>query len=74
MRACVRACQGNGGARIVGQRKWVAKQRSEEYGGILFSPESFAAFKEQAAMYGVDLPEMKELEVASSQVKVAGKL
>lgn len=83
VRACaraylpVRACvlqQGNGSARIVGQRKWVAKQRSEQYGGILFAPESVAAFKEQAAKYGVDLPAMEELEVAKSKVAVAGKL
>lgn len=72
--SCRCTSQGNGDARIVGQRKWVAKQRSEQYGGILFAPESVAAFKEQAETYGVELPEMQEVEVAASQVTVAGKL
>ena len=72
--SCGCTSQGNGDARIVGQRKWVAKQRSEEYGGILFAPESDVAFKEQAARYGVELPAMEELEVTASKVAVAGKL
>ena len=39
--------QGNGTARIVGQRKYAAKQRSEEHGGsLLFAPESKEAFEE----------------------------
>ena len=27
----------NGSARLVGQRKWQAKQRSEQHGGLLFA-------------------------------------
>jgi hypothetical protein len=52
----------------------LAKQRSEELGGLLFAPESRVAFEEQAAAYGVALPDMAEVDVAVSDVVVAGKL
>jgi hypothetical protein len=64
----------NGTARIVGERKFVAKQRSEEHGGLLFAQESIAAFQEEAAARGVAFPAAKEMEVAMKPIAVAGKL
>ena len=40
--------KGNGSARVVGQRKWDAKQRSVAHGGgLLFAPESIASFEQE---------------------------
>ena len=63
----------NGGARIVGLRKWLAKQRSGHYGGLLFAPESIEAFHVEAAARGIDFPDVREMEIPIEQVVVAGK-
>jgi LDH2 family malate/lactate/ureidoglycolate dehydrogenase len=64
----------NGQSRIVGLRKWQAKQRSDHYGGLLFSPESIAAFRAEASTQGIVFPEdCKEIEVSIEQIAVAGK-
>jgi LDH2 family malate/lactate/ureidoglycolate dehydrogenase len=65
---------GNGSSRIVGLRKWQAKQRSDHYGGLLFAPESIVAFREEADARGIAFPDgAKEIEVSVEQVAVAGK-
>lgn len=65
----------NGSSRIVGQRKWAAKQRSEAHGGdLLFAPESIVAFEAQSELYGVEMPPHTELELTASGVSVAAKL
>lgn len=65
---------GNGSSRIVGLRKWQAKQRSDHYGGLLFAPESIVAFQEEADARGIAFPEgAKEIEVSVEQIAVAGK-
>lgn len=64
----------NGSSRIVGLRKWQAKQRSDHYGGLLFAPESIAAFREEADARGIAFPDgAKEIEVSVEQISVAGK-
>jgi LDH2 family malate/lactate/ureidoglycolate dehydrogenase len=64
----------NGSARMVGLRKWQAKQRSDHYGGLLFAPESIVAFKEEAAARGIAFPDrVSEIEVSVEQIAVAGK-
>ena len=64
----------NGTSRIVGLRKWQAKQRSDHYGGLLFAPESIEAFRNEATAQGVAFPEgVSEIEVPVEQVAVAGK-
>merc|ERR1712228_203156 len=63
----------NGSARIVGERKWRAKQRSEQHGGLLFSQGSIAAFQEEAAARNVPFPTVKVVEVSMKQIAVAGK-
>ena len=64
----------NGSSRLVGQRKWEAKQRSELHGGLLFAPESIAAFEEEAQKWGVPFPAVTELDVRVNSIAVAGKL
>ena len=64
----------NGSARMVGLRKWQAKQRSDHYGGLLFAPESIVAFKEEAAARGIAFPDrVSEIEVSVEQIAVAEK-
>ena len=41
---------------------------------MLFAPESIVAFQEQSELYGVELPDYAEIEVATSGVAVAAKL
>eukprot|EP01051_Picozoa_sp_SAG22_P019582 SAG22_NODE_3663_length_1586_cov_1.839946_1_plen_73_part_00 len=64
----------NGSARLVGERKWRAKLRSDAAGGLLFAQESIAAFEEEAGLRGVPFPNVEEVEVAVAVVKVAAKL
>eukprot|EP01052_Picozoa_sp_SAG31_P050865 SAG31_NODE_11810_length_996_cov_0.966555_2_plen_88_part_00 len=66
--------EGNGSARMVGERKWQAKQRAEAAGGLLFAEESIAAFKDEAKRRGVPFPATEEVQVPVSPVKVAAKL
>lgn len=64
----------NGSARLVGLRKWRAKQRSEKYGGLLFAPESIEAFQTEAIERGVAFPDgVQEVDVAVEEIEVAGK-
>lgn len=64
----------NGTARLCGVRKWQARQRSEQFGGLLFAPESIEAFQIEARERGVALPrDIKEIQVDVQQVPVAGK-
>ena len=65
---------GNGSARLCGLRKWQARQRAEDAGGLLFAPESFEAFLSEADVRGVDLPsDVREVHVEMPAVHVAGK-
>lgn len=63
----------NGTSRIVGLRKWRAKQRSEALGGLLFAPESIDAFRAEAEEWGVAFPDVEEVEVGMEEIAVAGK-
>ena len=63
----------NGSARIIGLRKWRAKERSVLHGGLLFAPESIEAFQEEAGTRGIAFPEVKEIEVSVERIDVAGK-
>ncbi len=63
----------NGSARIVGLRKWRAKERSDQYGGLLFAPESIEAFREEADARDVAFPDVSEIEVSVERIDVAGK-
>lgn len=65
--------KGNGDARMVGLRKWRAKERSEEHGGLLFAPESIAAFRAEASARGVPFCDAPETGVAFEPVEVASK-
>lgn len=63
----------NGTSRMVGLRKWRAKERSEEHGGLLFAAESVASFREEAEARGIGLPPFREIDVDIEAVTVAGK-
>ena len=63
----------NGTSRLVGLRKWQAKQRSENYGGLLFAPASLSAFKTEASKCGIALPEFREIGIVVEPIHVAGK-
>lgn len=64
---------GNGSARMVGLRKWQAKQRSVEHGGLLFAAESITAFEAEALARGIPLPDMRQVEVTFEELAVAAK-
>lgn len=64
----------NGAARMVGMRKYLAKLRSEKYGGLLFSGESIEAFREEAQTRNICFPkDVQELDVFIESLVVAGK-
>lgn len=65
--------EGNGDVRMVGLRKWKAKHRPEQYGGLLFAPESIDAFRAEAEARGITFPTVKEVDVEMDPVHVAGK-
>lgn len=64
----------NGTARMVGERKWQSKKKTKQHKGLLFSPESIAAFREEAQNSGVAFPlDVTEVQVSAQNVAVAGK-
>ena len=66
--------KGNASARLCGQRKWQARQRSERAGGLLFTPESIEAFRGEADARDIPLPwEMREVQVDVPVLDVARK-
>ena len=66
--------QGNGNARLSGLRKWRAKQRSQELGGLLFSAESIEAFQCESKSSGISLPtDIHEVAIEFREVDVASK-
>ena len=66
--------QSNGSARLCGLRKWQARQRAENSGGLLFARQSIDAFQREAEARGVPLPaDVREIEVDVPAIQVAGK-
>lgn len=64
----------NGSARLCGLRKWQARQRAEQAGGLLFSPESVDAFRNEADTRGVSLPsDLREVYLEMAPIYVANK-
>ena len=65
--------QGNGSARLCGLRKWQARQRADQAGGLLFARESIEAFRSEADARDVPLPTIREIQVSVRSVHVASK-
>ena len=65
---------GNGSARLSGMRKWQARQRAEEAGGLLFSTESMDAFRHETESQGVPfMSDVREVQVHITELHVARK-
>ena len=63
---------GNGDARLCGLRKWQARQRYEDAGGLLFAPESIDAFRVEGERQGVPLPvDIRDVQVDVQSIHVA---